>query len=188
MNLATHVLMGMAAYAPRGQRILAAAGAGGALPDLPAIALELWAVAVGGHTPAEIYRGLYFSPTWQAILAPWHSFPVWAAALGAARWRRSPTLQAGAMAGLLHLACDLPLHAAAPHRHLWPLSDWRFTSPVSSWHPDHFGHLVQPLELVVAIGLGLLVYRRANRHPVRLAVIGLWLVFGIQTGIYWLLP
>lgn len=101
MNLATHVLIGMGAFARHRRSALIAAGVGGAAPDLPTIALELWAIVVGGHTPSEIYRDLYFSPIWQAVLAPGHSLLVWGMVLGAARWGRSPPIQAGATAGLL---------------------------------------------------------------------------------------
>jgi len=178
----------MGAFARRGRSALVAAGIGGAAPDLPAIALELRALWFGGHTPTEIYRDLYFSPAWQAVLAPGHSFLVWGVVLAAALWARRPSIQAGATAGLLHLACDLPLHAAAPHRHFWPASDWRFASPVSSWHPEHFGQLIQPLELAMVVALGLWVYRQVPRPGVLASVAGLWLAFGTQAGIYLALP
>lgn len=49
------------------------------------------------------------------------------------------TLGLFALAALLHLAGDLPVHATDAHRHFWPLTDWRFVSPVSYWDPAHGG-------------------------------------------------
>lgn len=178
----------MGAYSGRGRRLVLGAGVGGALPDLPAIGLELWAITARGHSPVDVYRELYFSPAWQSALAPWHSFLLWAALLGVGRTGGFPFLQAVSGSALLHLAVDLPLHAVAPHRHFWPVSDWRFHSPVSSWHPEHYGLLIQPLELALAGALGLYLVRYAPRPIPFLPVVGLWFAWVVQSVIYLTLP
>ena len=53
----------------------------------------------------------------------------------------------------LHCLADLALHREDAHGHLFPLSDWRFTSPVSYWDPAHYGLIFAACELVlVAVG------------------------------------
>lgn len=113
----------------------------------------LWAHYVQGATPGEIFRTLYFSDTWQAMFASWHSFPVWGVVAAAAWWLRRPALSAFAASGLLHLAMDFPVHADDPHRHVWPLSGWRFYSPVSYWNPAHHGDVLVPLETALILYL-----------------------------------
>lgn len=48
------------------------------------------------------------------------------------------------------------------HRHLFPLSDWRFASPVSYWDPAHHGDVFLAAEAdLVALGGLVLLRRRA---------------------------
>jgi hypothetical protein len=114
-----------------------------------------------------IFRDAYFSAPWQAVMAPFHSVPLWAGGLLAAWILRARAAAAFTCSGLLHQAFDLPLHADDPHRHLWPLSDWRFNSPVSYWDPRHFGAWVQPLEIVLGAALVWLLWRRWPRPTLR---------------------
>src|SRR3954470_19135367 len=154
VNTPTHVLMGMAAFgSPKAPKLTVAAALGGLLPDGPAILMVLWASRVQGYGPGMIFGTLYFSPSWQALLAPWHSVPLWALVLALGLYLRSPATEAFPASGLLHQACDFPVHADDPHRHFWPLSDWRFHSPVSYWDPRHYGRLFEPFEFALTLGL-----------------------------------
>jgi hypothetical protein len=170
------MLLGAAAFGGRDRRALTAAVLGGLAPDVPSFALVLWAGAVQRMPAKEIFETAYFSDAWQLWLAPAHSAPLWLAGLLLALALRARAAGAFAAAGLLHLLCDFPLHADDPHRHFWPLGDWRFESPVSYWDPDRFGLWVQPLEIALGIGLVLLL---ARRHPGRLPRAGLALAAGL---------
>jgi hypothetical protein len=160
----------------------AAAAIGAFLPDAPAIGMVLWANLIVGYGAVEIHRDLYFSEPWQAVFAPWHSFFVWAAVLGIGLLGRWRLVQVCAVSALLHLLCDLPLHAEDAHRHLWPVSDWRFQSPLSYWNPAHFGDVVQPIEVafVVALAGYLLLRHRSRAMLAALAV--LLIAFAVQLG------
>ena len=55
----------------------------------------------------------------------------------------------------LHVPEDLFLHHDDGHRHFYPLSQWRYSSPVSYWDPNHYGKIVAPLEaLAVVLEIG----------------------------------
>lgn len=188
MNLATHVLIGMGAFARHRRSALIAAGVGGAAPDLPTIALELWELWSAATLPARstgtCISPQFGKPSWPRGTRSWSGGWSWARLGGAEVLPYRPVPRRASF----HLACDLPLHAGAPHRHFWPLSDWRFASPVSSWHPNHVGQLIQALELALAVALGLWVYRQAPRPAVLASVAVLWLAFGVQATIYLALP
>lgn len=185
MNLATHILIGMAVFGRRGAAMRTGAAAfGGVLPDLPAIALELWATLVGGHSPTEIYRDLYFSDAWQGVLAPSHSFFVWGAVLAIALLAHRPLIQVSAAAALLHLVCDFPVHGDDAHRHFWPLSDWRFQSPISYWHPERYGYIVAPVEFAVLLGLVVFLFRRHRSRRMLVLLAALVLGYAAQMAIY----
>lgn len=47
--------------------------------------------------------------------------------------------------------------------HFWPLSDWRFRSPISYWEPAYFGAIVSKVELAAVAALTLfLLYRHKD--------------------------
>jgi len=153
MNTQTHVLMSAALFgsaASAGQTFAAAAG--GLAPDLPMISMVIAARWILRKSPREIFGTLYFSPSWQLGLAPWHSIPLWAGGLAAAVVAGGGVTIAFAASGLVHVVCDLFLHHSDAHRQFWPLSNWRFRSPVSYWDNAHYGHLFRPFEFVLAAG------------------------------------
>jgi len=68
MNTPAHLIFGMTAFAKVGQpKVIAAALAGGLIPDLSLYLMAGWHLGVLG-TPTDIVFGqLYFSNTWQSI-------------------------------------------------------------------------------------------------------------------------
>jgi len=121
-------------------------------------------------------------------MAPSHSVPLWLAALALAAALRARAAAAFAAGGLLHQAFDFPLHADDPHRHLWPLSDWRFESPVSYWDPARYGAWVQPLELALGLLLVAVLWRRWPGRWARAALaFALLLYVGQATAVLLLL-
>jgi hypothetical protein len=184
MHTPTHVLIGLAALGHPGQRRRNLAVMVGAfLPDLPAILMVLWARYLEGRSPGEIFRLLYFSDVWQTLMAPWHAFPVWGAVAAAGLALRQPLLIAFAVSGLLHLACDFPVHVDDAHRQFWPLTDWRFHSPVSYWDPAHYGNIVAPLEGMLAVSLTVFLIIRFKSPPAR-SVLAVVLIAYIGTLAY----
>jgi hypothetical protein len=64
---------------------------------------------------------------------------------------------------LLHALGDAFLHREDGHRHLWPLSSWRFESPVSYWDPAHHGAVGAGLETLLIVASTLALWPRAPR-------------------------
>ena len=61
-------------------------------------------------------------------------------------------------------ALDLPVHTDDAHRHLLPLSDWRFHSPVSYWDRRYHGAQFAIFELMLnLVLLGYLLRRPVQR-------------------------
>ena len=124
----------------------ALAVAGGIVPD--AAIFLLYAVEKLRGTPeSEIWSSVYYSAFWQDVVAWGNSIPLWTTflALGAIcslkfKWHRvGAALMVFAGSCLAHMACDFPVHVEDAHRHLFPVSNWRFRSTVSYWDPQHFG-------------------------------------------------
>ncbi len=153
--------------------------AGAIVPDLPIVAFYLWEHFVRGASESAIWTALYFDERWQRVFDAVHSIPL--AAAGAVVGVGSGSA-AGALfflSMILHDVCDLPLHHDDAHRHFWPLSDWRFASPLSYWDPHHHGGVMAFAELaLVAIAI-VVVWRRRPTSTTRIALAAVGLLYAV---------
>jgi len=149
--------------------------AGSVLPDLPIFAFFFWQRLVIGLPDHQIFGDVYFRARWQDLFDLFNSLPLLAAGWLAARALGSIRGQVASAAALLHGLCDLPLHRDDAHRHFFPFSEWRFSSPVSYWDPAHFGLEWSSFEFAAVLALSWLLCRR---FPSRLARASLVLACG----------
>lgn len=184
MITSTHVLLALAALSKRGekQRNLSVL-AGSLIPDL---AIFLWAPyqsLVNGVSGAEMWGELYFEAPMQNLIAWFNSIPIYAGLLligFAARskhWGR--LLIVFALAALIHMATDLPVHADDAYRHFWPLSDWRFISPISYWDVDHHAAWVGKLDILLALGCIAILWRRFPASWVKITLSVLAILYSL---------
>ena len=138
---------------------------GGVAPDASLYIMAGFSLFVLGIDAEIVFGQLYFSPSWHYIFAIDNSFFVWGAgALICWRfgWRNGLVF---ALAGLLHIALDFPLHHDDGRAHFWPLSDWVFQSPISYWDSDHYGGIVSGAEAILVLILTLVLWRRFAPAP-----------------------
>ena len=183
MMTQTHLLIAAAGFTRPEQPLRnTAALLGGLVPDLALYTLFAWS-RLSGVSMEEIFTQRYWSPSWQAAMSPGNSIPVFtlllcAAAIGYRHLENHRAIMLAVMvfagAALAHIALDFPLHVDDGHTHLWPITDWKFESPVSYWDPDHFGNWVRPLEFVLGLACLSVVFTRFKARWVRaLAVFGM---------------
>lgn len=148
---------------------------GSILPDLPLGVLTLLAIL---NTPdmaaAMVYMDqLYFtSPLWIGLHNAPHSlvlmglFGFLGAVFRQKRWGRWFLWYVAGAA--LHVVFDVFTHAGDGPMFLYPLSTFRFDSPVSYWDPAHYGGVFTVLEysldalLILYLGIA---YLRRERLP-----------------------
>ena len=137
-----------------------------------------------GWSGDETWNVQYWNEPWQMLGAVSNSFVWFGALFGIAVWRKWPILIVFAAAALLHVALDFPLHADDAHRHFWPITDWRFFSPVSYWDPQANGLIGGAIETLVALGATVLLWQRfpGLRWRALFAALALTqcLAFGVQ--------
>lgn len=205
MNTQSHVLMGAAFFGRPVPRLAWAGAAGGILPDLPMYTIVA-VLGLLGYSLSDIFDRLYWEPWWQIANAIGHNFLLWGAltigsALVIVRRRAglapafsasSASVPAGATDGtttllfafsasaLLHSLIDFLTHRDDAHMHFWPLSDWRFRSPVSYWDARHFGNWFGLFEAALGIGLILVLFRRYRSRPLRA---GLLVALGLYVAV-----
>lgn len=160
---------------------------GALYPDLGLFGFYFWTRVIQGLPEREIWQTTYFLPGWQSIFGAFHSIPVALGLLGLAwvgrRWaiRRSlakpiatshtaegivipiaEKVAAFSGAAVLHCLEDLPLHHDDGHQHFWPLSTFRFESPVSYWDRNHHAVWGAGAELVLVLGASAFVWHRTR--------------------------
>ena len=177
MNTPTHILIAAALLTRRlpspveekrevyKQNALVVFGA--LLPDLSMFIFFFWAQFLTSATSNEIWNTLYWQEPWQTLSAISNSIPLMivVCTLG---WRlQSRALMLVALAMLSHALFDLPFHAEDAHQHFWPLTDWRFHSPLSYWDVDHHAAWVSVMEWGLLLTCTIILWRRFASKWVR---------------------
>jgi hypothetical protein len=163
---------------------------GAALPDLPMFTYFSVVFLMQGFLSSSRIRHFdefHLRVTW----VDWaHSIPLaLAAALLCLLFKYKPGVIFSLSLGLHDLE-DLPFHSDYPHAHFLPFSHWRFTSPISSWDPHHYGNLVGSLEWLAVLACVVVLWRRGLSFRVQLALIficvfhGFWIVYAYW-GLRW---
>ncbi len=161
MNTPAHLIFGAAAFGdPLRRGTTTAALLGGLAPDLSLYLMAGVALVILQIPPQVVFDELYFSDAWQTVFAIDNSVFVWGLVFALGWWRSNAMVIAFAGAGLIHLATDFALHHDDARAHFWPLSDWRFASPISYWDSAHHARWVAPAEAAATLALTVLLWRR----------------------------
>jgi membrane-bound metal-dependent hydrolase YbcI (DUF457 family) len=172
LNTPAHLIVNVALLAGgTRRRQLRWVASGALLPDLGMFsffAYEFWV----SQTPMRvIWDERYFDPAWQAFFDLFNSLPLLALGFLAAWCLRRAGWALLFASAACHALLDLPVHREDGHRHFWPVSDWRFMSPVSYWDPEHGGALGSLLELLAVAGASLVLWRRHQNGLLRGALL-----------------
>lgn len=197
MITTTHMLISaMATTRPRMRGWMITLGwLGGLVPDLSMFAM----VGMSRFMMEEgvsLWRqpdGLYWNAPWRPMSDLLHSMPIWGllALIGWLVWRRSSgrwaiagqallVVSAGAF---LHALGDFFTHTDDAHAHFVPLTDWRFSSPVSYYRSSHFGREFSMVELVFVAFAVWWMFTRFKQWSVRIITILVTLPFLMRLGV-----
>jgi hypothetical protein len=182
MHTQTHIIMGAALFGRAVPRRAWIAALGGILPDVPML-ITVAVLKVIGIPDPIIFGFLYWQEPWQVANAIGHNFWLWGGVFLLAlalRERLAATVTAIdrcslamvlSASALLHTAIDFLCHREDAHMSLWPLTRWKFVSPVSYWDGAHYGHVFALFEAALGLALAVVVFRRFQNRWVRAALI-----------------
>ena len=155
-------------------------------PDASMFVFFAWS-RLQGWSGDETWNVQYWNEPWQSFGAVSNSFILFGLLLAPALWRKWGLVAVLSAAALTHIALDFPLHADDAHRHFWPISDWRFFSPVSYWDPTYNGLVGGAIESVCAlIATGVLWFRfKSWRWRALFAMLALLQVLAFGAQIVW---
>jgi hypothetical protein len=187
VNTPAHIILSAVILGRGRTRQYWAAIVGGALlPDVPMFGFYAYERLIAGQPDRLIWSQLYFDPDWQRFFDLFNSLPLIAFGLAFALHRKWGPAAAFFLSMTLHVAADLPLHREDAHGHFYPLSNWRFESPISYWDPKHHGLIVGGLELLGTVIGSLVLIRRGNPwRRVGVATLVLYGLFTISALAYW---
>ncbi|MEM7251546.1 MAG: hypothetical protein AAF493_09005 [Pseudomonadota bacterium] len=184
MNTPAHVVLNLVALNKRDdpRHLHLAVFIGAIAPDAPMFWFYFYEKIILRAPEHVIWSERYYDSGWQNFFDCFNSLPIIALLALAAWWFGQKFLIFLAASMALHVAGDLPLHHDDGHRHFWPLSEWRFESPVSYWDTAHHGDVVMWIEgLLVVLGC-LWLIRRFTSWWGRAVPLAVLLAYGSYIG------
>jgi membrane-bound metal-dependent hydrolase YbcI (DUF457 family) len=170
MNTQTHIIMGAALFGRPMPKLAVAGALGGLIPDLPMYAIIL-GLRASGYPLSEIFGKIYWEHWWQVSNAIGHSFIVWGIVLAVSLIAKTKSWSGFGIAlsgsALLHSIVDFLCHRDDAHMHFWPLTEWRFRSPVSYWDGAHYGNYFSLFEAALGVVLVVVLWQRYQQTIIR---------------------
>jgi LexA-binding, inner membrane-associated putative hydrolase len=178
MNTQSHALMGAVLFGRGLSRRAWAGVAGGLAPDVAMIAIVA-GLKISGIADRVIFGELYWQSWWQITNGIAHSFLLWGGLLILALmlrpkeqsfWQsqdRWTLVSIFASSALLHSVVDFLCHREDAHMSFWPLTNWKFVSPVSYYDSNHFGSEFGMFEAGLGLAMGVILFRQFKHWAVR---------------------
>ncbi len=167
MNTQTHALLALALFSKREAPARNWAVLAGALvTDIFIYVGLVYYGLITGDGIGAYFNTIYFQPHMQFWSALSNALPIFTAlaVIGYAfrqhKW--AVLLLFFALAAFTQSLIDLPVHADDAHRHFWPITDWRFYSPISYWDPAHYGRIIGQIDNLLGLICIAILWRR---HP-----------------------
>jgi membrane-bound metal-dependent hydrolase YbcI (DUF457 family) len=171
MNTQSHIIMGAALFGRPAPRLAIAGALGGVIPDLPMYAIII-GLRASGYPLSEIFGKIYWEHWWQVSNAIGHSFILWSLVFAVSFVAKTQSWSGFGIAfsgsALLHSIVDFLCHRDDAHMHFWPLTEWRFRSPVSYWDSAYYGTQFSLFEAALGLGLALVLWRRYSHRAIRI--------------------
>jgi len=149
---------------------------GALLPDAPMLLFYIWE-KIQGVPEHIIWSDLYYHPGWQGLFNTLHSFPLLTLACYVAWQTRMRTAAVFFGSMFCHSLFDFPVHHSDAHQHFFPLSDYRFISPISYWDPAYYGLWIGSMELIVVVAGGGWLLRSSKNIALSRSVSALLLIY-----------
>lgn len=147
---------------------------GGFFPDTATFVFFLVNGLILGYSGQIMWDDMYFNSTWAIPITLSHSFILWPVLIGISTYFSWKFLRWFSISALLHSAVDFCVHTDDAYRHFWPLSSWKFHSPLSYYNPKEFGGYVSAFDGLLVLSLLTFLYTKYT---------GQWRILIIAVGI-----
>jgi membrane-bound metal-dependent hydrolase YbcI (DUF457 family) len=189
MNTPSHCVLNLAilglTIAPQATLPIAL---GAIVPDVPIFAFYFWAKVLKRFPESEIWSAIYYQSNWQTLFALSHSLPIALVGLLIFAYLRSTWGMVFCDSLILHSLLDFPVHHNDAHRHFFPLSNYRFISPISYWDPNHYGGIVAGVEWLAVLSVTPWVFGLLNNAVPRVILITINVLYTLAYSQFYLIP
>lgn len=152
MNTSSHAILNLVVFSQQMQNQAShAIFIGAILPDVPIFVFYFLMKFVYRLPSRQIWSEVYYQPFWQVIISSFHSIPLALIGVIIAHVFKWQVIEVGFISMVLHSLLDLPVHNNDAHRHFFPLSNYRFISPISYWDRKHYGGIVAFVEISLVL-------------------------------------
>ncbi|MFM2339916.1 MAG: hypothetical protein RLZZ360_552 [Candidatus Parcubacteria bacterium] len=146
---------------------------GALLLDIPVYVFFLVCGVMLDYGHETLWDDMYFNSGWSVVFTLSHSLLLWPTVLVVARWRQWLFLKWLSISALFHIVVDFCVHTADAYKHFWPLSDWRFVSPISYWDRASYGDYVNAFDSILIVSLLAWLLTTYPRSNIRFLIFGL---------------
>ncbi len=143
---------------------------GALLPDIPVYVFFLVCGVLLGYGHDLLWNDMYFNSKWSVAFTLSHSLLLWPLLYLVARYKQWFVVLWIAISAIFHIMVDFCVHTVDAYQHFWPLSDWRFMSPLSYWDRAAYGQYVGLLDGFIVLGLLVWLFSRYEQSYARLGI------------------
>lgn len=151
---------------------------GALLPDIPVYIFFVVCGLIWGLPHQILWDDMYFNSWWSLPITLAHSFIFWPIIIGTSSYIGWKFIKWMSISALFHSVIDFFVHTEDAYRHWYPLSDWKFHSPISYWNSAEYGHLVSMFDSLLVLGLLTYLYTK---------YVGRWRIVIISIGILYII-
>lgn len=154
---------------------------GSIIPDAFIYVCWLWLTIIEKQPQQKIWNEIYFDAPMQLTASIFNSIPLYITlALVAyffvkSKWKT--LVLCFALAALIHIAFDFPVHNHDAYAHFWPFSNWKFFSPFSYYERDHHAGWVSLIEALIALTSIAILWRRFPKTWIKIVLAILALLY-----------
>lgn len=151
---------------------------GALFPDTPTYLFFIVYGLILGYSGPVMWDNLYYNSGWAIPITLTHSFIIWPLLIGISSYAGWKLVKWFSLSAFFHSLVDFCVHTDDAYRHFWPLSDWKFQSPISYYNPAEYGLYVGALDSLFVLGLlGYLFTIYAGRWRLLILAVGALYVF-----------
>ena len=193
MNSPTHSLIALALLTKKGEKKRNwAVFIGAFIPDAFIYIGWVWLTFIKGEPQSRIWDEIYFDAPMQLVASMFNSIPIYGLLALIGYWQRKTIwgllILVFALAALLHISLDFPVHGHDAYAHFWPFSDWKFHSGLSYWETALHAKWVGTAEAIIGLSSIYLLWRRFPKRWVHIILAILGLLYFAMTVMRWLAP
>ena len=131
---------------------------GSLLPDIPMFIF--WVImSLLGTSQTLIFGYYYFTPEWQVFFNIFNSFLITLILFLLFLKLRNLNWMLFSISMFIHQAFDFLLHRQDAHAHFFPLTNWKFISPISYWERDYYGGIFGIIETITAVICAIYIFK-----------------------------